>query len=740
MSLLQRGDLSFTIESRILQELGERLVKQPEVALLELVKNAYDADATYCMVDLTDRQAVVVKDDGLGMTLKQFEQGWMRIGTSAKGAQAQSPKFNRAVTGEKGIGRFAVRFLGQELRLESIAYDKSLRKRTKLTARFDWPDFDKKADLGKITVPFRLDDAPGDQATGTTLTISKLRADHAASDLRQLRTGAMTVLSPLRSLFLEAASDEEADELADDQQDPGFVLRVVDGTDSQTEEDVAQAVLQSFVLRSKLVLKDGKLSIRVFRRGERKAHIKIVDRFPGNLGTVYADLRFFPRRKGTFTGLSVNGKAAQAWIKDNAGVAVFDRRFRVLPYGLPSDDWLHLGADANRNLRDPRSTISQKHFPMDAATRAAPSENWMIRLPEPGQLVGIVRVAGQRSSASADGLVASADREGFVENEAFLRLVDLVRGAAEAIAVADRELANEEAEEKERSLLRTLRADARSAIEEVENNPRIGAGDKRKIIASIANTLKLSEQQAESAAERGQQLEVMSLLGVVAGFMTHEFGVAMQAIEEARAAMLKLAKTQPSLKATAAEFEKHVQTLETFVEYSQAYIRGTRVRPAEPYPARPRLAQVKKVFGKYAEDRGISVEINADPDVKVPPVPAALYNGIALNLYTNALKAVAASKDGNPGVIAFSAWNDDRWHYLEVADTGIGIPTALSERVFEPLFTTTDSNNDPLGSGMGLGLALVRRSAQAFGGKVELVSAPAGFTTSVQVRLPLGDE
>ena len=48
-------------------------------------------------------------------------------------------------------------------------------------------------------------------------------------------------------------------------------------------------------------------------------------------------------------------------------------------------------------------------------------------------------------------------------------------------------------------------------------------------------------------------------------------------------------------------------------------------------------------------------------------VPVSLYNGIALNLYTNAIKAVTAKNRGNTGVsIAFRAWNGARWHYLEV--------------------------------------------------------------------------
>lgn len=143
------------------------------------------------------------------------------------------------------------------------------------------------------------------------------------------------------------------------------------------------------------------------------------------------------------------------------------------------------------------------------------------------------------------------------------------------------------------------------------------------------------------------------------------------------------------------------------------------------------------MFGSYADTRGISLEIEADSDLLSPLVPASLYNGLALNLYTNALKAVTAKSGDGPRRITFRAWNDGRHHVLEVADTGIGIPNLLKERVFDPLFTTTDSSQDPLGSGMGLGLALVRRGAAAFGGTANVVPPPPEFATCVQIRLPL---
>src|SRR5689334_10069508 len=121
--LLDEGTISFTIESRILRELGERLVKQPEVAIVELVKNAYDADAGECTITYEPRRSITVRDTGLGMTLARFRDGWMRIGTSSKEAIQFSEKYFRLITGEKGIGRFAVRFLGRALHLETVARD-----------------------------------------------------------------------------------------------------------------------------------------------------------------------------------------------------------------------------------------------------------------------------------------------------------------------------------------------------------------------------------------------------------------------------------------------------------------------------------------------------------------------------------------------------------------------------------------------------------------------------------------
>jgi signal transduction histidine kinase len=247
----------------------------------------------------------------------------------------------------------------------------------------------------------------------------------------------------------------------------------------------------------------------------------------------------------------------------------------------------------------------------------------------------------------------------------------------------------------------------------------------------------LAEQYEDRARETQEKLEIMSLLGVVAGFMTHEFGVALDELQKGRDRMASLSRRDPALKASAEAIDRHIAALREFVTYTQGYIQGAMALPARVYPARPRIQQVVRVFGKYADQRNIKVEIRVPEDVVAPLVPVSLYNGIALNLYTNALKAVMAKSGRGDRRITFTARNDDTFHTLTASDTGIGIPAALRSRVFDPLFTTTSSNRDPLGSGLGLGLTLVKRAVETYGGTAEVVPPPEGFATSVRIRLPL---
>jgi len=458
--ILEQGSLSFTIESRIIRELGERLVKQPEIALLELVKNSYDADATICALSFQP-SAITVRDNGVGMTLAEFKYGWMRIGTSAKEARTHTQLYQRPITGEKGIGRFAVRFLGRELTLHSVAVDDDSGEKTVLTATFNWPEFDRNLDLGNVKVPFVLEVAEPEEPVGTTLTIEQLRPG-AKVDFRLLRTSSLTVVTPYQSLLNLAPSDGTGMQKGQ-LEDPGFRLELGESEESKEDvetADVASEILKNYVLRAVLEVSGKRISLVVYAKGEDEPVLTIVDEVEDLVGLLFADIRFFPQRGGTFRNMSVNGQKARAWVKEHSGVAVFDRAFRVYPYGTPGDDWLHLTADTAVNLRNPRSSVAQKHLLMDEAVRLSTQENYMLSIPHNAQLVGVVRVSGQRSKdqgGKPKGLLVSADREGFLHNDAYLQMEDLVRGAIEAIAYIDREIQLRKKADERKRLLSELR-------------------------------------------------------------------------------------------------------------------------------------------------------------------------------------------------------------------------------------------------------------------------------------------
>ena len=739
--VLDEGTLTFSIASRIIRELGERLVKQPEVAFVELIKNAYDADATVCRLTHDPRQSIEVADDGHGMTLAEFQTGWMRIGTSVKESTRLSRAFRRVITGEKGIGRFAVRFLGTRLHLESIADDPDRGMRTVLTASFDWPEFDRTQDLGSIRVPYRLS-RTGGGPTGTTLRVSALRPAARSVSLYAVRTASTSVVSPYAPLLRTSKSSKDRVQPAVGVggSDPGFTLEVREKEgDVAVDANVAAVILSNAVLRAVVELKGGRVTLRVYRGRSKRAALEINDRYRNSVNEAYADIRFFPQRKGTFASLPVDGRVARRWVKDHAGVAIFDRRFRVLPYGTPGDDWLLLAADAAKRAREPRSSLAKTHFPMDEETRRSTRLNYMLRLPYPQQLVGVVQVEGRRSVdevGDGEGLIAAADREGFIDNSAFQELYDIVRGAVEAIATQDRDLQQEQERREQGALLRALKAETQEAIREIEANPNLKRTDKNRIVKRLAETQALAETHESRAREREAALEVMSLLGVVAGFMTHEFGTALDELERAQGLLHGLAPRDRAVGRAAESIARRIAALKGFSAYSQGYIRGGSSRPAKPFPVRPRIRQVTKAFGKYAADREIGIQIDVESDTMAPLVPVALYNGIVLNVFSNALKAVTAKSGSGDRLIAFRSWNERRWHHLEVSDTGVGIPTSLKERVFDPLFTTTASNRDPLGSGMGLGLTLVKRSAESYGGRVKVVEPPPGFSTCIRIELP----
>lgn len=210
--------LNFKADAHLIKVLGEQLIGSEKVGILELIKNAIDASATYCKVRIEKADAlpasepgnykfdeysgtvIVIEDDGTGMTKNLIEQGWLRpastiktnvkekLRTERKRAeelgvlgsynslieQLKKENKGRIPLGEKGVGRFATHRLGRNL----IIKTKTAELPYEYILRINWDDFDVVSDqsINLESVGVELTRQPpsrdyGDRGSGTQLII-----------------------------------------------------------------------------------------------------------------------------------------------------------------------------------------------------------------------------------------------------------------------------------------------------------------------------------------------------------------------------------------------------------------------------------------------------------------------------------------------------------------------------------------------------------------------------------------
>jgi signal transduction histidine kinase len=212
----------FEVTSAVIRQLGEQLISDEVTALLELVKNAYDADATYAQVvvetgDNADRGSrghaeigeagrILVTDNGTGMDEADIRLKWLRISVSEKRGLKRrglvTPKYSRTPQGDKGLGRLSAQRLGSHVKVRSVkeyigpGYPKIPSKLSPDQVELDvrWDLFGEDIPLDQI--PVSLTVKPHNKARqGTRLEITRLRnAEVWESDARETLVTRLTQL------------------------------------------------------------------------------------------------------------------------------------------------------------------------------------------------------------------------------------------------------------------------------------------------------------------------------------------------------------------------------------------------------------------------------------------------------------------------------------------------------------------------------------------------------------------
>lgn len=178
---MQRSEkMNLTASARLIMQLGEQLIEDELVALLELIKNAYDADANNVDVVIdTDtvtpygKGRIEIKDDGNGMIPSIVRNSFLRLSTSFKEEEKSSIYYHRRVLGKKGIGRLSFQRLGNYITVETVPnierFEETdllkeedvefIKEYSKINIDIDWSEFPIDMDFSDImaTVKYEKD-------------------------------------------------------------------------------------------------------------------------------------------------------------------------------------------------------------------------------------------------------------------------------------------------------------------------------------------------------------------------------------------------------------------------------------------------------------------------------------------------------------------------------------------------------------------------------------------------------
>ena len=372
--------LPFTVDSALLRELGERLVGKPHIALAELVKNGYDADASEVTIEFNpDHDRIEVRDNGHGMTFEQFRDFWMRIGTTHKGDERFSPHLKRPMTGSKGVGRLAVQFLAERLSMTTVSLDGDGEW---LEANVNWSEAVQAGELTEAKVQYTKKRTAPPFECGTSIVLNGLKNSWDANQVQELAKELWWLQPPFRS-----PSGGRGDSQG---------LFAIDFKSSQEEfkkifDSQMRAILGIWNARLVGKNENGKVTLSL--------------EFAGEVPQMYSyDIASFPHNKGKYTARSnlndgsfevrifnlyyrqphgIKVEVAREYFRIYGGVHVYDGGFRLPYYGAPENDWLRIELDHARRL------FSSELLPEELQPRGTEGLRF---LPTLSRIFGVVNV------------------------------------------------------------------------------------------------------------------------------------------------------------------------------------------------------------------------------------------------------------------------------------------------------------------------------------------------------------
>ena len=373
---------AFRPRARLLELLGEQLIDNVRLAVFEMVKNSYDADANQVNVCLVQPDTldgtISVHDDGCGMTLDTIQKVWLEPGADdryeQKMAGIRSEKFNRLPLGEKGVGRFAAHKLGNQIRLWTRASGNS-----ELNVEIDWSEQLKHRYMDETEIT--ISETPGiyfdGNKTGTRIEVSDLKFLWTRGDVRRLWNNVTSITAPYIAkddfdVTLQIPKNKDwlrglltAADIIDCALWSYEFTFDEDGYKWEYEFNPPKAMniegASSSEISSRLPFP--KTLARAYYQNRKRSRdpkipVHVPTSFCKGIGSVSGTLSVFDRDREILPLLPRPSQII-GYLDEHGGMRVYRGDIRVYSYGEPGNDWLGLDL---RRVNQPTRAVSNNNI------------------------------------------------------------------------------------------------------------------------------------------------------------------------------------------------------------------------------------------------------------------------------------------------------------------------------------------------------------------------------------------
>lgn len=756
---------AFSVSARVALQLGRESISSSVTAILELVKNAYDADATLVRIRFqglgSAQPKLVIEDNGRGMSVDDLCNHWMVIGTANK-AKTRKTGMGRVQTGEKGLGRLGLDRLCERTRVQSI----TAKSGEGIELDVDWRRYEQsESRLEEVRheiygVP-NLGHDPLTQAwvkfpKGTRLILDQLKDDWSLESLAELRAELSLLVSPFSApndfcIVLDTGLPNES--LDGPVSVPPFVLEAANWKVVATIDDHDMVAIRMNNAGHDVEYHQKPVPWGEWQKGSGTKPF---------CGPMRFEFYFFPRKEATVGGQTLSKTEVSQFLDANQGIRIYRDGFRVKPYGQPNGDgdWLQLAFKKTRS-------------PEGVAQDAAPGA-WRLGY---HQVVGAVFLTLEKNPSLSD----QTNREGLLEGKAFAHLRVFAAKALRFFELKHQEFeiarkrtksVEPDAEEKAKESA-VASADAMNQLSALlaklrqqPDNSGTVPSQAEELVNLLANTQQSLEKAKASAEESAQAAAVekaqvekqknmlsnLASLGILAAAFGHETvdwagNVSQYAKRLDEDVISKAWWIQPAelpdLQKTLKFLISESKKLKNFAKFTLGNVSREKRTKKSDVCLRRTLETVFSAFREVIEtDKKIRPEYPTTGDFLVEGYSMD-WESIFVNLIINAAWAME-TKPANERQIRVDIRTEDGFHILQFDDSGRGLEAGTEEAIFEPTFTTKrNERGEEVGTGLGLTIVrafveehshgtVMAKQKGPLGGASFIITVPAATKTPKQ--------